>query len=88
VDLDPQTIAALRGWRLARASLDLRLVRDESLIFADLEGGYLNPDRFSRRFTRSLTLARTKLGADTLPVIRVHDLRHTHASVLLAAGCR
>ena len=57
VDLDPQTIAALRGWRLARASLDLRLVRDESLMFAELEGGYLNPDRFCRRFTRSLTLA-------------------------------
>jgi integrase len=86
VDLDPQTIAALRGWRLARASLDLRLVWDESLMFADFQGGYLNPDRFSRRFTRSLTLARKELGADALPVIRVHDLRHTHASVLLAAG--
>jgi hypothetical protein len=24
VDLDPQTVAALRGWRLARAGLDLR----------------------------------------------------------------
>jgi integrase len=47
VDLDPQTVAALCGWRLARASLDLRLVRDESLMFAYLEGGYLNPDRFS-----------------------------------------
>jgi integrase len=82
VDLDPH--AALRGWRLARASLDLRLVRDESLTFADVEGGYLNPDRFSRRFTRSQTLARKELGADALPIIRVHDLRHT--SVLLAAG--
>jgi integrase len=86
VDLEPQTIAALRGWRLARASLDLRLVRDESLMFADFEGGYLNPDRFSRRFTRSLTIARKELGADALPMIRVHDLRHAHASLLLAAG--
>jgi integrase len=86
VDLDPKTIAALRGWRLARAGLDLRLARDESLVFGDLEGGYLNPDRFSRRFTRSLALARSQLGVDALPIIRIHDLRHSHASLLLAAG--
>jgi integrase len=86
VDLDPRTIDALRRYRLAKATLDLRLVRDDSLIFSDLNGGYLNPDRFSRRFTRSLTLARRKLSLDALPVIRVHDLRHTHASVLLGAG--
>jgi len=29
--------------RQRSASLDLRLVRDESLMFAGLEGGYLNP---------------------------------------------
>jgi hypothetical protein len=56
------------------------------LIFGDLEGGDLNPDRFSRRFVRSLGLARSQLGADALPMIRIHDLRHTHASLLLAAG--
>ena len=86
VDLDQRTIDALRRYRVARAGLDLRLVRDESLIFGDLNGGHLNPDRFSRRFTRSLALARSQLGADALPMMRVHDLRHTHASVLLAAG--
>jgi integrase len=86
VDLDPRTIDALRRYRVAHASLDLRLVRDESLIFSDLNGGYLNPDRFSRRFTRSLALARRQVGAEAVPVIRVHDLRHTHASVLLGAG--
>jgi integrase len=60
--------------------------RDEPLIFGDLEGSYLNPDRFSRRFTRSLTLARNQLGVDALPMIRIHDLRHTHATLLLANG--
>jgi integrase len=86
VDLDAKTIAALRAWRLARAGLDLRLARDDALIFGDLEGGYLNPDRFSRRFTRALGLARSQLGAEALPMIRIHDLRHTHASLLLKAG--
>jgi integrase len=83
VDLDPRTVAALRSWRVARAGLDLRLARDDALMFGDLEGGYLNPDRFSRRFVRSLTLARKELGTDVLPMIRVHDLRHTHATLLL-----
>jgi integrase len=41
---------------------------------------------FTRRFTRSLAIARRELGADTLPATRLHDLRHTHASLLLAAG--
>jgi integrase len=86
VDLDPRTVAALRSWRVARAGLDLRLARDEALIFGDLEGSYLNPDRFSRRFTRSLAPARRELGADVLPMIRVHDLRHTHATLMLKAG--
>jgi hypothetical protein len=84
-------LARLTGARIsalcvAQASLDLRLVRDDSLIFGDLNGSYLNPDRFSRRFTRSIVLARSELGTDAIPMIRIHDLRHTHASVLLAAG--
>jgi integrase len=43
VDLDPQTIAALRSWRVARAGLDLRLARDDALIFGDLEGRHQHP---------------------------------------------
>lgn len=30
--------------------------------------------------------ARRALGEDQLPRIRLHDLRHTHATLLLAAG--
>jgi hypothetical protein len=45
------------------------LARDDALIFGDLEGGYLNPDRFSRRFVRSLTLARKELSTDALPML-------------------
>lgn len=30
--------------------------------------------------------ARRALGDDALPAIRLHDLRHTHATLLLAAG--
>ena len=86
VDIDPQTIAALRSWRVARASLDLRLARDDALVFGDIEGKHQHPERFSRRFSEQLTRCRRQLGEDALPSIRLHDLRHTHASLMLKAG--
>lgn len=86
VDLDPRTVEALRRHRMARAGLLLQLARDDALIFGDIEGGYLNPDRFSRRFTRALAICANQADAPTLPAIRIHDLRHTHATLLLAAG--
>jgi hypothetical protein len=77
VDLDPQTVAALRAWRLSRAGIDLRLARDDALIFGDLEGRHQHPERFTRRFTRSLALARRGLSADALPTARlmIYDTR-------------
>lgn len=42
-------------------------------------GGPLDPDNIDRVFKRHLTLA-------GLHEIRLHDLRHTHASLLIAAG--
>jgi integrase len=86
VDLDPQTVAALRSWRVARAGLDLRLAREDALIFGGIEGNHQHPDRFYRRFQGALSTCRRQLGEDALPRITVHDLRHTHATILLAAG--
>jgi integrase len=85
VDLDPQTIAALRSWRLARAGIDLRLARDDALIFGTLDGKHQHPERFSRRFSEQLARCRRQLGDDAPPMIRVHDLRHSHATLLLKA---
>jgi len=39
-----------------------------------------------RQFVGDLKRCRKALGADALPAIRLHDLRHTHATVLLLAG--
>lgn len=83
VDLDPGTVEVLRRHRLARGGLALQLARDDALIFADLEGKPLHPERFSRRFSEQLE--RCSRTVD-LPIIRLHDLRHTHATLMLAAG--
>ena len=51
-----------------------------------LDGTHLHPERFSRRFTTQVLRARKALGEDQVPVIRLHDLRHTHATLPLADG--
>jgi integrase len=86
VDLDPSTVDLLRSWRRDRGSLALQLVRDDALIFGTLEGGYLHPERFSRSFTDKVAQCRRKVDGTAPPAIHLHDLRHTHASLLLAAG--
>lgn len=55
------------------------LHQDHGLVFSRPEGAPLHPDFFSQSFERLAT----KSG---LPVIRLHDLRHTHATLLLRAG--
>ncbi len=86
VDIDADTVAALRAYRATRGLLALDLVRDTALVLGALEGTLRHPERYSRRFVEQVVQARRALGEDQLPKIRLHDLRHTHATLLLAAG--
>src|SRR3954447_3851242 len=86
VDLDAGTVAALRAYRAARGLLTLDLVRDTALVLGNLDGTHRHPERFSRRFVAHVDQARRALGEELVPAIRLHDLRHTHATLLLAAG--
>ena len=82
VALDPTTAATLRGWR--RRQLAERLAigpawPDVDLAFLEADGTAPKPETISRRFARLVT--------DTeLPRIRLHDLRHTHATIALCSG--
>jgi integrase len=84
IDIDPVTVAALKGWRSARAGLSRWLVRHDSLVFGDINGHHLHPERFSRTFKTTLAKCRRQLKETAPPEIRLHDLRHTHATILLA----
>jgi integrase len=86
VDIDADTVAALRAYRATRGLLALDLVRDAAIVLGTLEGAHRHPERYSRRFVEQVVQARRALGEDQLPRIRLHDLRHTHATLLLAAG--
>lgn len=85
VDLDGPTVAVLRAHRRERGALALQLVLDDALVFGDIEGAHRNPEHVSRQFARDVARARAELGGQALPVIRLHDLRHTHATILLTA---
>lgn len=82
VDLDPETVGQLRAWeaRLAREREVAGEVWEETgLVFVDELGGALNPSTVTRTFTRLAARA-------GLPPIKLHGLRHSHATAMLAAG--
>jgi integrase len=83
VDLDPETVAVLRAWKRERGALVLQLARSDAVVFGDHEGRFRHPERFSHLFREAQQRCGRMLGEDAPPVIRVHDLRHTHATILL-----
>jgi integrase len=85
IDLDAQTVAVLQRHKRERGEMALQLARPDALIFGDIEGRHRNPERVSRQFARDIARCRKAIGEDALPVIRLHDLRHTHATLLLSA---
>lgn len=58
-------------------------MRDSALVLSNLDR---HPERFSRRSAGQGAQARKALGEELLPVIRLRDLRHTHATLLRADG--
>ncbi|MGI8774518.1 MAG: tyrosine-type recombinase/integrase, partial [Actinomycetota bacterium] len=53
--------------------------QDHDLVFCRDDGTPVHPDRFTQMFDKHV-----REGG--LPRIRLHDLRHTHATLALAAG--
>jgi integrase len=82
VTLDSLTVAALRAWRerqeAERAAWGTAW-HETGLVFTREDGSQLHPDLATDTFQRLTRQAK-------LPPIRLHDLRHTAASLALQAG--
>ena len=80
--LPPFTIEMLIQHRLdqekARLKAGVRW-KDQGLVFSNTHGGYLHPDYLLVKFHRLLK----EIG---LPDMRLHDLRHSAATILLSMG--
>lgn len=85
VELDAATVAMLRAWKKVQNQERLLLgagFEDNGLVFPRSDGRPHHPEAFSKTFDRRLRQAEF---AD-LPTIRLHDLRHTWATLALEAG--
>jgi integrase len=82
VSLDPPTVQVLREHRAEQLRQRLLLgpaFVDEGWVFCQPDGKPLHPTRFQRVFHR-------RTAAAGVPRIRLHDLRHTWATLALRAG--
>ncbi len=82
VALDEKTVGVLRSHRVRQAEEKLLLgsgYEDHGLVICQANGRPIDPDAFSGMFRRAVKQA-------GLPPIRLHDARHTHATLALAAG--
>jgi integrase len=87
IAIDQVTVDVLRRHRAAQARKRLGLGpayqdqdqdQDQDLVFCFQDGKPLDPDGVTQRFQRHAREAK-------LPVLRFHDLRHTHATLGLQA---
>ncbi len=77
--LDDETVKLLTEYRKLHPPTEHRTALGRDLVFARDDGRPIHPDYFSQTFERTVK----KLH---LPRIRLHDLRHTNATLGLAAG--
>ena len=83
VPIGPVLVDALRKHKLTQAQerwfAKQGEYRDSGLVFTVAKGGPISPRNMNRSFERLLKRS-------GLPPIRIHDLRHSHATQLLIAG--
>lgn len=81
IDLDPRTVAVVRAWRRHQLEQKMSTGRrgDDEFVFTRPDGGPIHPDFFSQSWDRLMRDSGIRR-------IRLHDLRHTHATILLKAG--
>ena len=83
VALTPSTIDILNKHReeqvKLRKSLDQKELCDNDLIFCDYDGSPISPDRVTQNWIKTARAA-------NIHGVRLHDARHTHASLMLKQG--
>lgn len=80
IDLDATTLEVLHGWRaLQSATYQATGTDDPGTMFTDASGQPIHPHAVSQAFDRIVRRA-------DVPIICLHELRHTHGTLLIEAG--
>lgn len=77
IDLDPTKLRVLAAWRdWQQTKHAVTGVAQVDWVFTDGEGKPIHPHSFSQAFERIVSRAQ-------VPRIRLHDVRHTHGTLLI-----
>jgi integrase len=82
VDLPPSLAVVLRQYKVKREAEQVivgKALTEDDFVYSHVDGTPLNPNTVSHTFSKIATRA-------GLPHLRLHDLRHIHATMLLKAG--
>jgi integrase len=80
IDLDPTTVKVLTAWRdWQGAEQEAAGVEPDDWVFTNTDGKPVHPHSISQTFERIAARA-------GVPRIRLHDVRHTHGTLLIKAG--
>jgi integrase len=80
IDLDETTVKVLTAWRgWQHAEQEAAGVESDGWVFTNTDGNPVHPHSISQTFERIA-------GRAGVPRIRLHDLRHTHGTLLIKAG--
>jgi integrase len=80
IDLDATTVEVLCAWQAWQRTEQRAVgINGDGWVFTDADGQPVHPHAISQAFERIARRAR-------VPVIRLHDVRHTHATLLIASG--
>jgi integrase len=80
IDLDPTTVKVLKAWRdWQLAEQEAAGVESDDWVFTNTDGQPVHPHSISQTFERIANRA-------GVPRIRLHDVRHTHGTLLIKAG--
>lgn len=80
IDIDPGTVDVMKAWGIERSEERGGIEpRGEDVVFSKPDGSWIHPQSFSQVLDR-------KVAKLDVPTISLHDLRHTHDTLLLKAG--
>lgn len=85
IDLDMSTLEVLKSLHDLREKISPALVREGSFLFGNRFDEMRQPNEVGARWAYRMRLAKAELGSD-FREIRLHGLRHSHASQLLTLG--
>jgi integrase len=80
IDLDCTTVEVLSAWKTWQAAERTAAgIEPAGWVFVDIDGNPIHPHSISQAFERLVARA-------GVPKIRLHDVRHTHGTLLIKAG--